>query len=190
MNERHPPQPEREPTAERPRVWIVSLADYNAGRLHGAWVDVAVEDDELVTAAERIIATSPDPSAEEWAIFDYDNFFSYRVGEYEDLRQVAAIARGIAEDGEAFAAYAQHSGAHGEELETGYVEAFVGYWESKDAFLDELLDDYGIDDALAVGMPGWLLSHISIEREGLLRDLLNDFHVEDVSDGGIYLFRL
>jgi antirestriction protein len=190
MSEQQPGNPERNPLALQPRVWIASLADYNAGRLHGEWVDAAVEGDELVAEAKRIIAASPDPSAEEWAIFDYDNFFSYRVNEYQDLHRVAEIARGIAEDGEAFAAYAQLSGLHGDELDRGYTEAFVGYWQSRDAFLDELLEDFGIDDALAMGMPGWLLPHIKFDREGLLRDLLVDFEVHDVSDGGIYLFRL
>lgn len=190
MNENPPINSEREPIAVRPRVWIASLADYNDGRLHGEWVDAAVEGDELVAAAQAILDSSPEPGAEEWAIFDYDNFGAYRVGEYEDLRHVAEVARGIAENGEAFAAYAELSGARGDDLETGYVDAFVGYWQSKDAFLDELLADFGINDALAMGMPGWLLPHVSINREGLLRDLLVDFHVEDVSDGGIYLFRL
>lgn len=189
MNERQASEPEREPIADRPRIWIASLADYNAGRLHGEWVDAAVEGDELVAAAQRIIAGSPDPSAEEWAIFDYDNFHSYRVGEYEDLRHLADVARGVAEEGEAFAAYAQLSGARGEDLETGYVGAFFGYWPSREAFLDELLDDYGIDDALARGMPGWLLPHLHIDRDAVLRDLLTDFEVHDTSDSGIYLFR-
>ena len=190
MNEQQPSTPEHESTPDSPRVWIASLADYNAGRLHGDWVDAAVDGAELVAAAQAILARSDEPGAEEWAIFDYDNFGPYRVGEYEDLHQVAAVARGIAEDGEAFATYAQLSGARGEDLETGYVEAFVGYWESRDAFIDELLDDFNVDDTLTEALPDWLRARVSIDRDGVLRDLLVDMELEDASDGGIYLFRL
>lgn len=190
MNEQQPASPEHESTPDSPRVWIASLADYNAGRLHGDWVDAAVEGDELVAAAEAILATSQEPGAEEWAIFDFDNFGPYRVGEYEDLHQVAAVARGIAEDGEAFATYAQLSGARGEDLETGYVEAFVGYWHSLSAFVDDLLDDLGIRESLADSLPDWLAAHVSIDRDGVLRDLLVDLHYEDASDGGVYIYRL
>lgn len=190
MNERPRDNSETEPTPELPRVWIASLADYDAGRLHGRWIDAAVEGDELVAAAQAILASSPEPGAEEWAIFDHDNFGPFQVGEYEDLRHVAAVAQGIAENGESFAAYAQLSGARGDDLETGYVDAFVGYWESDEAFLDELLDDFDVTDTLAEALPDWLAARVSVDREGLLRDLLIDVHREDASDGGIYLFRL
>lgn len=79
MNEKQPQpnpgeQPGHETSHERqeqrnPRVWIGSLADYNNGTLHGDWVDVAVDDEELI-AAQRILATSELPDAEEYAIFD------------------------------------------------------------------------------------------------------------------------
>lgn len=190
MNEQEPTSREHEPAPELPRVWIASLADYNAGRLHGDWVDAAVDGDDLVAAAQAILARSDEPGAEEWAIFDFDNFGPYRVDEYEDLHQVAAVARGIAEDGEAFATYAHLSGARGEDLETGYVEAFVGYWHSLSAFVDDLLDDLGVRESLADSLPDWLGAHISIDRDGVLRDLLTDLHYEDASDGGVYIFRL
>ncbi len=190
MNEHPPTNPEHEPTPEQPRVWIASLADYNAGRLHGEWVDAAVSGDDLVAAAQAILARSEEPGAEEWAIFDFDNFGPYRVDEYEDLHHVAAVARGIAEDGEAFAAYAKASEARGDDLETGYVETFVGYWQSLSAFVDDMLDDLGILESLADSLPDWLADHITINRDGVLRDLMADLHYEDASDGGVYIFRL
>lgn len=75
MNEKQPqPNPgeqtdqeisyERQPT-RTPRVWIGSLADYNNGTLHGDWVDAAVDEEDLIAAAERIVASSEESGAEE-----------------------------------------------------------------------------------------------------------------------------
>lgn len=117
MNEHQPQQgsgqdPEQESIYERlptrnPRVWIGSLADYNNGVLHGDWADAAVDDAELIAAAQAILATSEQPGAEEYAIFDYDDFGDFRPEQYEQLSLVAKVARGIQEHGDAYAAWAQ-----------------------------------------------------------------------------------
>lgn len=51
----HPERPRTEQDASReplntdcPKVWIGSLADYNAGILTGDWVDAAVDDQTLI----------------------------------------------------------------------------------------------------------------------------------------------
>lgn len=192
MNEHPPINSEREPTAERPRVWIASLADYNDGRLHGEWVDAAVDGNDLIRAAQRIVDTSPEPGAEEWAIFDYDNFGTYRVGEYEDLPTVATVARGISKFGPAFAFWAEESEAHIDDMEVGFEDAFMGFYESRDDFLDTMLDDLGANEAIEKHVPQWLVAHISIDRDGLIRDVqaAGDIHIEDGPEGGIYVFRL
>src|SRR5436305_12663954 len=86
---------EREP--ERPRVYVASLADYNAGRLHGAWLDGNQEPGELKRQIAAMLARSPEPGAEEWAIHDYDGFGAARLDEYESLETIARLAAGIAE---------------------------------------------------------------------------------------------
>lgn len=193
MNEQLPTNtPEHEPQENRPRIWIASLADYNAGRLHGEWVDAAVEDADLTRVAQRIVDTSPEPGAEEWAIFDYDNFGSYRIHEYEDLAIVAAVARGIQKFGLAFAAWAELCDTNADDLETEFEDAFMGFYESRDAYLDSMLDDLGADDAIEKHVPQWLVAHVSIDRDGLIRDVQasGDVHIEDAPGGGIYVFRL
>lgn len=174
-----------------PRIWIASLSDYNAGRLHGEWVDAAVEADELRAAAQRVLDSSPDPGAEEWAIFDYDNFGAYKPGEYEDLATVAAIARGIEKHGFAFATWAEISDSHVSDLEVEFEDAFIGHFDSKDLFVDSILDDFDIEETLWKALPAWLASHISIDRDGIARDMqAGDLHIEDAPEGGIYVFRL
>jgi antirestriction protein len=193
MNEELPTNtPEREPKESRPRVWIASLADYNAGRLHGEWVDAAVDAADLTRFAQHIVDTSPEPGAEEWAIFDYDNFGTYRIHEYEDLATVAAVARGIAKFGPAFAVWAEQSETNIDDMESGFEDAFLGFYESRDDYLDTMLDDLGASDAIDKNVPQWLVAHVSIDRDGLINDVQasGDIHIEDAPGGGIYVFRL
>ena len=79
------------PTATDP---FPALADYNNGRLTGDWADAAVEDEELLAEAKRILATSETPGAEEWGIFDYDDFGDFKPEQFESLEVVARVARG------------------------------------------------------------------------------------------------
>lgn len=102
--------PETGSTAEAagqapPRIYVASLSDYNAGRLHGAWIDAVQEIDELHGAIADMLAGSSTGRAEEWAIHDYEGFGPVELSEYESLANVARLARGIAEHGPAYAAW-------------------------------------------------------------------------------------
>lgn len=41
------------------RIYVASLADYNAGRLHGEWIDAHQTADELHSAVTAMLAASP-----------------------------------------------------------------------------------------------------------------------------------
>ncbi|MBA3067902.1 MAG: antirestriction protein ArdA, partial [Hyphomonas sp.] len=50
-----------------PRIYVACLAAYNAGRLHGRWID-ATTPNEIRAEARAMLAASPEPGAEEHAI--------------------------------------------------------------------------------------------------------------------------
>lgn len=195
MNEHQPQQPETHPEREQPprlspRIWVGSLADYNAGRLHGDWLDAAVEDDELLAGVHRILASSHEPGAEEHGIFDFDEFGTYRVGEYDRLEQVAAVARGIAEHGRAFAAWADfHDGEPG--MLAMFEDSYLGAWDTVEAWAEEMLDDLGLDAELDRIVPDSLRNYVYIDYAGFARDaeLGGDIWTETNSDGGVWIFR-
>jgi antirestriction protein len=100
------------------RIYAACLAAYNSGHLHGAWLDVSSDADEMQEAIAAMLRASPCPnvtvacpdcdgrnpdnpcatcggshevaSAEEWAIHDYDDFPN--MGEYPGLDAVAEMA--------------------------------------------------------------------------------------------------
>lgn len=94
-----------------PAIYVASLADYNNGVLHGAWIDAAREPAAIKADIDAMLAQSREPAAEEFAIHDYDQFGPCRIHEHDPIDLVARIARGIHEHGYAFAAWADvHEG--------------------------------------------------------------------------------
>lgn len=166
-----PPSPEQHEAQPRdpPRIYVASLSDYNAGRLHGAWIDAAQEPAEIHEAIDAMLARSPEPLAEEWAIHDYDNFGRLDLGEYESIETVSLLARGIVEHGEAFSAWASLDRLDVDRL-SQFEEAYRGQWHSVEAYAEELLDDLGATETLEQ-VPDWLQPYVSIDISGFARDL-------------------
>ncbi|MEO0467721.1 MAG: antirestriction protein ArdA, partial [Pseudomonadota bacterium] len=54
-------------TVDAPRIYVACLAAYNNGRLHGRWID-ATDPHEVWQQVSAMLAASPEPDAEEWAI--------------------------------------------------------------------------------------------------------------------------
>jgi len=173
----------------QPQVWIGSLADYNAGILTGDWVDAATSADELETAARQIVAGSETQDAEEWAIFDYEGFGDWKIGEHEGFEVVSAVARGITEHGLAFAAWASIHDAEPDMLES-FVDRYLGAYDSPKDWAETVMDDMGVPELLAAALPSQLQSYASIDTERWVRDawLGGEVVIVNKPDGGVWVF--
>lgn len=93
-----------------PRIYVACLAAYNAGILHGAWIEVG-DDPQVVRAAiAAMLAQSPEPGAEEYAIHDHEGFGGIEIGEYADVERVVEIAGFVPERGRLGALVLNHVG--------------------------------------------------------------------------------
>ncbi|MHC4399439.1 MAG: antirestriction protein ArdA [Planctomycetota bacterium] len=166
-------------TTDTPRVYVACLASYNAGILHGAWID-ATDADAIREAIQEMLKRSPCPGAEEYAIHDYEGFGNIRLSEWEDIDRVAELGALIDEHGAAFAAYANHVGVD-YATEESFQDAYCGEWDSEEAYAENLFDELYLHE---------VPEHIQhyIDYEAFARDLfINDyFSVE--SDSGVYVF--
>ena len=87
------------PTPEtRPRIYVACLAAYNNGCLHGRWIE-ATTPDEVMSEVRAMLADSPLPDAEEWAIHDYEGFEGAHLSGYESFETVCNQADFVAEHG-------------------------------------------------------------------------------------------
>lgn len=179
----HETQPEN-----RPRIYVASLSDYNAGRLHGAWLDATADADEMNDGITTMLAASPEPNAEEWAIHDYEGWGPLRLSEYESIDTIARLADGIATHGMAFAHWAALVGTDAAELDR-FDGAYLGHWPSVQDYARDYLDDCGLDRIIEEHIPDSLQSYVTVDVDGFARDLeyAGDITASE-GDDGVYLY--
>lgn len=180
-----------QPPIAPPRIWVGSLADYNDGLLHGAWIEAAREPEEIEADIQTVLADSPAAArtgqpAEEWGIFDYDNFGACRLDQHEDLDWVSGVAKGIAAHGLAFAAWADV--VEEPTLLAGFDEAYLGHYDSLHAYVEQLINDLGYDQLLDRVVPPSLRPYVKINVAATAQDLGTDLHALPAREGGIWLF--
>jgi antirestriction protein len=176
-----------------PRIYVASLSDYNAGTLHGAWLDADQAVDAIEDGIAAMLAASPTPQAEEWAIHDYNDFGGVDLGEHESLALVAKVAAGLAAYGEAFASWARLVGRDPGELER-FEDAYLGNWESLSTYAEGLLDNLGVTAELTRLVEQNLGEHLALyvhwDYEALGRDLDygGDIRTQERDDGSLDVF--
>ena len=170
-----------------PRIYVASLADYNAGCLYGRWIDADQSADEIRKEIAELLAKSKQPIAEEWAIHDYDNFGSLQLYEFEDLERVAEVARLIVEHGPLFAELVNHLGdmSNVDEARRYMEEAYRGAFDSLGDYAAGLIEDCYAD--VLKSLPDFIRHHI--DCDGIGRDLELGGDVFTVScDGHVHVF--
>lgn len=188
----HPEQHERPPIAP-PRIWVGSWSDYNNGHLHGQWLDAAREPAEIETDIQAMLAASPwaahsGEPAEEWGVFDYDNFGDCRIEENENLSRISRVAKGITEHGLAFAAWADI--VDEPDLLANFDEAYLGHYDNLHAYVEQLINDLGYDELLDRAVPASIRPYVKIDITATAHDLLlgGDLHALPAAEGGVWIF--
>jgi len=176
------PEQEKQPE-HTAAIYVACLAAYNNGILHGQWIDAALGAQEIHRGIQTMLATSPEPGAEEWAIHDYENFGPLRLGEYETIEHVAAVAAHIQKHGEAFAAWLDFTNF--DQTEWHYFDdAYLGEYDSIEAYVDHLVDDMGYER-----IPESIRSYVQLDREQMAIDLEADGSIFTVeNDNSVYIF--
>ena len=123
------------------RIYVADLAAYNAGTLHGVWIDADQDADAIEAEVKAMLAKSPEPGAEEWAIHDHEGF-GRLIGESTSFADVAALAAALREHGEAFRLFLENGEEMPEAVER-FEEAYCGEWKDEEEFAWNLLDDMG-----------------------------------------------
>jgi len=202
MNETHheptqpTPRPEADPQHEAapkpsPSIYVASLADYNNGRLHGKWIDAAREPWEIQADIKDILDSSREPNAEEWAIHDYEQFGSWKAGEYDSIERISEIAKNIAEHGYAYAAWADvFDGAETSFDIDSFQEAYLGHYDSTTDYVEHMADDLGYEEELDK-LSEHLRPYVQIDYAALAHDIELSGEIATVQDpnGGVWIFR-
>lgn len=180
---------EQERPSAPPRIWVGSLADYNSGVLHGEWLDAARPAEAILADIQAMLARSRQPLAEDWGIFDHENFGTFHVGEYESIEVVSRVARGIAEHGLAFAVWAEVHDADPDMLEA-FEDSYLGEYEAVEDWAQQVLDERRLEAELDRAIPDSLRQYVSIDYAAFARDaeLGGDIYVQRMPDGRVWIF--
>lgn len=203
-------------TKATPRIYVASLADYNNGRLHGVWIDVAGKDaEEIEEEVREMLRGSKYPnvvvecpycagekgltdctfchgqgsveSAEEWAIHDYEGFHGLRLSEYEAFPTIAALAEMIDEHGPAFAAWVDNGNAEGLETDE-WAEAFQEAYVGEFASLEEWAEDFLEQTGFFEGVSEHIRNYFNVEAWARDAQLGGDIWTAPASPFGVHVF--
>lgn len=163
-----------------PRIYVADLAAYNNGKLHGVWIDAALELEDIQEAVAKMLKASPEGFAEEYAIHDYEGFGSYRVSEYVGLESVHEVACFIEEHEELGAELLAHFSSI-DEARTAIEENYAGCYESVADFAEQLTED-------SVQIPESLARYIDYNAMAYDMEVGGDIFTIELGHGEVHIF--
>ena len=159
------------------RIYVACLAAYNAGYLHGRWIDVAQGIEHIWSEIRQMLAESPVPGAEEHEIHDLDGFGGLNIGDIETVCEMAELIE-----------------EHGEELVVGLYNYYGSLEDAKEAIEDRYRGEYDseveyatelFDECYAHDIPENLRFYIDYEK--FARDLFINDYVSIDSRSGVHV---
>ncbi|HKD75694.1 MAG TPA: antirestriction protein ArdA [Ktedonobacterales bacterium] len=199
------------------RIYAACLSSYNAGRLHGVWIEASTDADEMQEQVSAMLRTSPCPntmiacvacdggdagpcqvcqgngnlpSAEEWAVHDYDGSWP-NFGETSDLKQIADFMELVEE--------AEERGIdpddvkdivdhHGAHYLNAALLAIVDGYRGHYDNLESYAEDFVEQTTNLKAIPEHIRNYI--DYESMARDwkLNGDIFTIEASAGGIHVF--
>ena len=171
-------------------IYVACLASYNGGILQGAWLDLeqCKDEEDIQEGIDWVIATSPEPGAEEWAMHDSSGLPGYLSRtEWPALGELVAWVDGLSAyaDEDNREAYRLECENQGQTIdEDSFRETYCGCHGSGEDYAQELAEELG---SIPEGA-GWPLT--CIDWESAWRELTYDgYREEDCSSGGVHIFR-
>jgi antirestriction protein len=155
------------------RIYVADLAAYNNGFLHGVWIDATSEVSDMQDEINKLLAASPVPGAEEYAIHDYEGFDGYSLGEYAGLQSAHEIAEFIAAFPDFGGALLNHCGDLAEARRAA-EDNYCGCYSSLADYAQELTEE-------CTEIPANLVHYI--DYEAMARDMALNGDVFTVETG-------
>lgn len=147
------------------RIYVACLASYNAGILHGTWIDVSSDVDDMQEQINDMLTASRQEDAEEWEIHDSEAPFS--IDEWESLDDLARIADLYEQHGDVFLAAFEINNEDIDYAEQ-MVQNFAGTYDDWSDMAYQYVED-GLFGDIADNIKGY------IDYERLGRDLSFDY---------------
>jgi antirestriction protein len=123
-----------------PRIYVACLAAYNNGYLHGAWIDATQGEWGIWDDIQKMLAASPIPEAEEYAVHDYEGFEGARISEYMGIETIAKLAAFITEHGALGGVVLEYYNNDLDEASEALTERYLGQYTSLADYMQEMTE--------------------------------------------------
>lgn len=166
-----------------PSIYIACLASYNAGILHGEWIDLDGTED-IRERIQDILNESPIDEAEEYAVHDHE--YCGNLSEYPGLDSLKAITdayiaaeyQGI--DWEAYIEFCEHTGADIDEKHINHFQdSFAGAAVSLEDWCYEHLEESGQLSSIPENLRNYF-NHEAFARDMEINDVFTIHHNQQV----------
>ena len=173
-------------------IYVACLASYSAGTLHGSWIDLEPEggtDREAIEEAIAwILATSPTPGAEEYAVHDSSGLPDcLSRTEWPDLDEIEAYIDALSDlpDEDDREAYRLACNDAGQVLDVDdFRDRYQGCWSSEEDYAQERAEQITETRDLHKFWPT-----SCIDWEQAWRELTYDgYSSESCRTGGVHIF--
>lgn len=162
--------------ALHPEIYVACLASYNAGILHGVWLEVESLED-MQANITVMLAASTMPDAEEWAIHDTSDLGCIDV-QRADLQDIVLAADFLRTYGELGAEVLAMVGDL-ERAQYWMEECYLGAFDSEVDFAQQWM-------AECYDIPEYLASYV--DYQAVARDWLISAYDSIPLDGQVHIF--
>lgn len=166
------------------RIYVACLASYNAGTLHGRWIDASSDADAMQGEIDAMLKASREPGAEEWAVHDYDGVPS-SLGEYPGLDKIAAFVALCDDfdflDSDDVAAIVANWCGDLDQARSALEDDFCGIYPAFRDYADEAADEMIGTKTAGGEVSQFLINYFDYESHA--RDLAFSMTAVDVSTG-------
>ncbi len=162
------------------QIYVADLAAYNAGHLHGVWIDAIQTADEMHEQIQAMLKKSPIEGAEECAIHDHDGFEGAPVSEWESLDNIHTMACFIEEHGALGAELINHFGDIAEAIQA-VDEGYHGCYGSVADYAEQFTED-------TTTIPQNLQYYIDYERMARDWEMSGDIFTIETAHNQVHVF--
>jgi antirestriction protein len=164
-----------------PRIYVACLAAYNNGFLHGAWIDVDQDADQIRDEITAMLARSPVEDAEEYAIHDYEGFKGVSISEYAGIDAVARMAAFLAEHGALGAGLLEQFSGDIDQAESTLEDCYHGQFASLADYMEELTTE-------SVTIPEALRCYVDWNAMARDAEMGGDLFTIETAHGEVHVF--
>lgn len=171
----------------RPRIYVVdsTIPEHDQ---HGWWIDASESVSQMQTDIAAMLATSPRAEATEWTIRACEAFAGLDVTGFTDLDLVARLARGVAEHGAAYAAWAELVSSSDPDQLDKFEDFYIGSFASPEAWARSVGEDMEWDRHLDEVVDPTLRPYLVIDYAAFAQEQRQAWDVLQGSDGRTHVF--